>query len=123
METLSWGEILLRLAIQFTPVWIALALTFALSIAFKRRLGLYGKLFDNWIGMIGFAIVMFWVYTSVFAGLFDWIATHDPLSTASGMKNKVPCAGPETAITPITCWAATRWRAMSSLAWCRGPGW
>ena len=90
METLSWGEVLLRLAIQFTPVWIALVLTFGLSIAFKRRLGLYGKLFDNWIGMIGFGIVMFWVYTAVFAGVFDWIATHDPLSTASGMKNKVP---------------------------------
>ncbi len=90
MEPLSWGEILLRLAYQFMPVWIALALTFGLSIAYKRRLGLYGKLFDNVIGMVGFAIVMFWVYTALFVGLFDWIITHDPLSAVSGMKNKVP---------------------------------
>ncbi|WP_407493120.1 ABC transporter permease [Pseudooceanicola sp. MF1-13] len=90
MEPLSWGEILLRLAIQFIPVWIALALTFGLSIAYKRRLGLYGKLFDNVIGMIGFGIVMFWIYTALFVGLFDWIITHDPLSAVSGMKNKVP---------------------------------
>lgn len=90
MEPLSWGEILLRLAYQFIPVWIALAVTFGLSIAYKRRLGLYGKLFDNVIGMIGFGIVMFWIYTALFVGLFDWIITHDPLSAVSGMKNKVP---------------------------------
>ena len=90
MDPLSWGEILARLAYQFTPVWIALVVTFALSILYKRRLGLYGKLFDNVIGMIGFGIVMFWIYTALFAGLFDWIVTHDPLAAVSGMKNKVP---------------------------------
>ena len=90
MEPLSWGEIFLRLAIQFIPVWIALALTFTVSIIYKRRLGLYGKLFDNTIGMIGFAIVMFWIFTALFVGLFDMIITHDPLSAVSGMKNEVP---------------------------------
>lgn len=75
---------------QFLPVWIALVATFVASIHYKRRLGLYGKLFDSMIGMIGFGIVMFWVYTAVFYGVFDWIATHDPLGQASGMKNKVP---------------------------------
>lgn len=90
MEPLSWGEILLRLGYQFIPVWIALALIFVVSITYKRRLGLYGKLFDNLIGMIGFGIVMFWIFTAVFVGLFDWIITHDPLSAVSGMKNKVP---------------------------------
>ncbi len=74
----------------FTPVWIALLVTFVVSIRFKRKLGLYGKLFDSTIGMIGFGIVMFWVFTAIFTGVFDLIATHDPLSQASGMKNKVP---------------------------------
>ncbi|MEQ9042099.1 MAG: ABC transporter permease [Silicimonas sp.] len=74
---------------RFLPVWIALAVTFALSITFKRRLGLYGKLFDSTIGMIGFAIVMFWVFTGVF-GAMDMIVTHDPLGQVSGMKNKLP---------------------------------
>ncbi|MGI3167868.1 ABC transporter permease [Pseudooceanicola sp. C21-150M6] len=90
METLSWGAILARLFIQFIPVWIALIATFALSIMYKRKLGLYGKLFDNLIGMIGFGLVMFWVYTALFTGLFDMIMTHDPLQAVSGMKNKVP---------------------------------
>ncbi|MCJ8334976.1 MAG: ABC transporter permease [Epibacterium sp.] len=74
---------------QFTPVWISLVALFALSLGFKRKLGLYGKLFDSPIGMIGFGIVMFWVFTAIFASL-DMIATHDALSQVSGMKNKVP---------------------------------
>ena len=75
---------------QMLPVWIALILTFAVSIHFKRRLGLYGKLFDSTVGMIGFAIVMFWVFTGVFGGLFDLLVTHDSLSQTSGMENKLP---------------------------------
>ena len=59
MELLSWGEIIIRILMQLMPVWISLVVLFALSILYKRRLGLYGKLFDSTIGMIGFAIVMF----------------------------------------------------------------
>ena len=93
---LSWfmpygrAGILGEISKRFLPVWIALIATFALSITFKRSLGLYGKLFDSMIGMIGFGLVMFWVYTSIFVGLFDMIATHDPLQQISGIKNKTP---------------------------------
>lgn len=75
---------------QLIPVWIALVVTFAVSIKYKRKLGLYGKLFDSTVGMIGFALVMFWVFAGVMAGAFDWITTHDSLSQVSGMKNKGP---------------------------------
>ncbi len=75
---------------QLLPVWIALIVTFVLSIKFKRRLGLYGKLFDSTVGMIGFALVMFWIFAGIMAGVFDLIATHDSLSQVSGMKNKLP---------------------------------
>ncbi|MFC6638000.1 ABC transporter permease [Sulfitobacter sediminilitoris] len=78
------------MARQFLPVWVALIITFVVSITYKRKLGLYGKLFDSTVGMIGFAIVMFWVFTGVFGGVFDWIITHDSLSQVSGMKNKLP---------------------------------
>jgi len=87
MAALGWGGILAAMAGQFVPVWIALALTFALSIRFKRRLGLYGKLYDSPVGMIGFGLVMFWVFTALFA---SQIITHDPLSQISGMKNALP---------------------------------
>jgi peptide/nickel transport system permease protein len=87
MEELSWGSIIARILIQFVPVWIGMAIVFALSIIYKRRLGLYGKLFDSTIGMFGFAIVLFWFFTAIFA---DMIAMYDPLTVVSGMKNKVP---------------------------------
>ena len=90
MEELSWISIITRVILQFLPVWIALALTYWVSITYKRRLGLYGKLFDSTIGMIGFGLVMFWVYTGMFTGIFGWIATHDPLVQISGLKNAVP---------------------------------
>ncbi|GFE50118.1 peptide ABC transporter permease [Roseobacter cerasinus] len=90
MEPLTWGEIFLRVMQQLMPVWIALIVVFAPSLAFKRRLGLYGKLFDSTIGMIGFALVMFWVFAGVLGGPLDMIVTHDPLSQISGMKNKPP---------------------------------
>lgn len=90
METLGWGEIIPRILIQFIPVWVALIVTFVVSIRYKRKLGLYGKLFDSMVGMIGFALVMFWVFTAILGGGFDMIVTHDTLSQVSGMKNKVP---------------------------------
>ncbi|EAR50996.1 oligopeptide/dipeptide ABC transporter, permease protein [Oceanicola granulosus HTCC2516] len=89
---MPYGEtgIVGAIAARFTPVWIALVVTFALSILTKRRTGLYGKLFDSTIGMIGFGLVMFWVFTAIFAGLFDMIATHDPLTQIVQLKNELP---------------------------------
>ncbi|MFY8147295.1 MAG: ABC transporter permease [Rhodobacter sp.] len=87
MDALSWGQIFGRIAWQFWPVWAALILTFAVSVSFKRRLGLYGKLYDSPVGMVGFGLVMFWVFTALFAPV---IMTHDPLTQVSGMKNALP---------------------------------
>jgi len=87
VDTLSWPLIFGKMAVQFLPVWVALIVTFALSIRFKRRLGLYGKLFDSTVGMAGFALVAFWVFTAIFA---DLIITFDPLAQLSGMKNALP---------------------------------
>ena len=87
MENLGWGAIFAAMFKQFIPVWIALIVMFIVSVKFKRKLGLYGKLYDSPVGMLGFGIVMFWVFTAIFA---DLIITHDPLSQISGLKNKVP---------------------------------
>lgn len=87
MEAMGGGAVVLQILKQFLPVWIALVVTFVLSIGFKRRLGLYGKLFDSSVGMVGYALVMFWVFTAIFA---PWIVTHDTLTQMSQMKNAVP---------------------------------
>jgi len=87
VEELGWLAIIGRIAQQLLPVWVAMVIVFALSIRFKRRLGLYGKLFDSNVGMVGFAIVIFWIFTAIFA---DMIITHDPLAQLRGMRNAVP---------------------------------
>ncbi|MDU8929782.1 ABC transporter permease [Alisedimentitalea sp. MJ-SS2] len=90
VRTIQTRGILASIVVRFWPVIAALVVLFAVSIHFKRKLGLYGKLFDNVIGMIGFGLVMFWVFTALFAGAFDMIATHGALDQVSGLKNKVP---------------------------------
>ena len=87
MESLGWLQIILRVLAQLWPVWLALAVLFAGSIRARRRLGLYGKLFDSPVGMTGYALVMFWVFVALFAPL---IVTHDPLVQLSGMRNALP---------------------------------
>jgi peptide/nickel transport system permease protein len=89
---MPYGEagIIGAMAKRFLPVWISLIVLFVLSIRFKRRLGLYGKLFDSTVGMIGLALVMFWVFTAIFGAAFDLIGTHEPLTQLSGLKNKLP---------------------------------
>lgn len=90
-QFMAFGKagILGEMSRRFLPVWLSLIIVFALSITYKRRLGLYGKLFDSVIGMIGFGMVMFWVFTGIY-GAMDLIVTHEPLAQVSGMKNKLP---------------------------------
>ena len=78
-DALSWGAIFGQMIIQFAPVLILMVITFVVSMTYKRKLGLYGKLFDSTVGMIGLALVLFWTYTAFFAGVFEramrrWLA-------------------------------------------------
>ena len=89
MDALTTGGILAQVLLRFVPVWIALVVTLVLSLVFRRRLGLYGKLFDSPVGMVGLVMVMFWAYTALFA---DMIITHDPLDQVVQLKNAWPGA-------------------------------
>ncbi len=40
MEPLSWGEIIIHILGDLMPTWIALIVMFAVSIYYKRNLGL-----------------------------------------------------------------------------------
>jgi peptide/nickel transport system permease protein len=87
MPTMEAKGIIGAMASRLTPVWISLVVVFAGSIYFKRKLGLYGKLFDSPIGMVGFGLVMFWIFASAFAGV---VSTHGPIDVISQMRNEVP---------------------------------
>ena len=101
MEALGWLQIFGMMAVRLLPVWAALAALYAGSIFFKRRLGLYGKLYDSPVGMVGLGLVMFWVFAAIFA---DLIITHDPLVQLSGLKNALPGSAiktPEDGVYPF----------------------
>lgn len=87
MEPIGALGITGRVLLQLLPVWIGMIAIFWVSIAFRRRLGLYGRLFDSTPGMIGFAIVLFWILTAIFA---EWIQAFPALEQIAALKNKPP---------------------------------
>jgi peptide/nickel transport system permease protein len=87
MEPLGFFEIWAGVIGRFWPVWLGMAVIMGASFAFKRRLGLYGRLYDSGVGIIGFGIVLFWVLTAIFP---DLIATFDPIEQFAAIKRKPP---------------------------------
>src|SRR5690606_14087669 len=88
-EYLSVFEIILGVLFRFWPVWIALGAVLVASLAFKSRLGLYGQLFDSYVGIAGVMICLFWVFTAMFSAT---IAPFDPLAQFLIMKDALPGA-------------------------------
>ena len=89
LEFLSGFQIFLGVLVRFWPVWIGLAVVLALSFAFKPRLGLYGQLFDSYVGIAGVSICFFWIFTAMFAGT---ISPFNPLVQIPVMKDALPGA-------------------------------
>jgi peptide/nickel transport system permease protein len=89
MENVGFFGIVIGILGRFWPVWIALVLLLAGVFKFKRRLGLFGHLFDSLTGAAGVLICCFWLFTAIFAHI---IAPLDPRVQVTIMKNAVPGA-------------------------------
>jgi peptide/nickel transport system permease protein len=89
LEYISGFQVVLGAVARFWPVWLALAIVLGASIALKKRLGLYGHLFDSSVGIAGVAICFFWLFTAIFAPA---IAPFDPLTQVPVMKDALPGA-------------------------------
>jgi peptide/nickel transport system permease protein len=87
MEPLGFFDIWAGVIGRFWPVWLCMAVIMGSSFAFKSRLGLYGRLYDSGVGMIGLGIVLFWVLTAIFP---EVIATFGPLEQFASIKRKPP---------------------------------
>ncbi len=87
MEPIGVIEIWASVIGRFWPVWIGLIGIMGASFVMRRRLGLYGRLYDSGIGIVGFGIVLFWVLTAIFP---DVIATFDPIEQFASLKRKPP---------------------------------
>ena len=89
VEYVSGFAVLLGVLKQFWPVWAGLAIVLVPSFIYKKRLGLYGQLFDTGVGIVGVAICFFWLFTAIFSAQ---IAPFDPLGQVSIMKDALPGA-------------------------------
>jgi len=89
LEFIGGFQIVIGVIARFWPVWLALAILLGLSFFYKKRLGLYGQLFDSGVGIAGVTICYFWLFTAIFAST---IAPFDPLSQIPVMKDALPGA-------------------------------
>ncbi|MER8385346.1 ABC transporter permease [Mesorhizobium sp. M0751] len=89
VEYLSAFNVVLGVLTRFWPVWIALALVMGTSFGYKKKLGLYGQLFDSGVGIVGVGICLFWLFTAIFAST---ISPFDPLAQVPIMKDALPGA-------------------------------
>jgi peptide/nickel transport system permease protein len=89
MENIGAFQIVLGVLGRFWPVWLALAIVLGASFAFKKRLGLYGQLFDSGVGIAGVFICLFWLFTAIFS---TTVAPFDPLAQIPIMKDAMPGA-------------------------------
>ena len=89
IEYIGAFQVVLGVVVRFWPVWLALALVLGLSFFYKKKLGLYGQLFDSGVGIAGVTICFFWLFTAIFAST---IAPFDPLGQVAIMKDALPGA-------------------------------
>ncbi|MET3577772.1 peptide/nickel transport system permease protein [Mesorhizobium robiniae] len=89
LEYIGAFNVVLGVLARFWPVWIALVLVMGASFAYKKRLGLYGQLFDSSVGIVGVGICLFWLFTAIFAST---IAPFNPLVQIPIMKDALPGA-------------------------------
>jgi len=90
LHFLTWPEIIVHVvAYRLWPVWLSLAIVMGLSYRYKKRLGLYGQLYDTGIGMVGIFILGFWFFCAVFS---HYVSPFDPLGQIAVMRNALPGA-------------------------------
>src|SRR4051794_25042139 len=89
VEYISAFDVVLGVLSRFWPVWVALVLVMGASFAYKKKLGLYGQLFDSGVGIAGVGICLFWLFTAIFAST---ISPFDPLAQVPIMKDTLPGA-------------------------------
>ena len=114
MQFVSGFEIVLGVVKQFWPVWIALLIVLVPSFMYKKRLGLYGQLFDSGVGIAGVVICFFWLFTAIFAGTDRAVRSARAVLDHEGRAARGDRAG---LAEGLSCSAATSSPATCSAAW------
>jgi peptide/nickel transport system permease protein len=89
LEFVNAFDIVLGVIVRFWPVWVAMAIVMAPSYIYKKKLGLYGQLYDSGVGIAGLAICLFWLFAAIFAST---VSPFNPLQQIVVMKDALPGA-------------------------------
>jgi len=89
LEFIGPFQIVLGILARLWPVWLSLIVVVGVSLVYRKRLGLYGQLFDTGVGVAGVLICLFWLFTAIFASV---VAPFDPLAQVPVMKDALPGA-------------------------------
>lgn len=89
MAYLTWGQIVLGVLRQFLPVLVVLGAILGASLVRRRQLGLYGRIFQSGIGIVGLSLLLFWLLTALMA---NWVSVFDPYQQIRAMQNQLPGA-------------------------------
>jgi peptide/nickel transport system permease protein len=89
MTYLDAWQIILTVVARFWPVWLALVIVMGASFLTRKKLGLYGQLYDSGVGIAGVGLCLFWLFTAIFSST---IAPFDPLAQFPVMKDTLPGA-------------------------------
>jgi peptide/nickel transport system permease protein len=89
VEYIGTLGVILGVIARFWPTWLAIVLIMGASFYFKKKLGLYGQLFDSGVGIAGVGICLFWLFTAIFAST---ISPFNPLEQIVVMKDALPGA-------------------------------
>ena len=84
LEYVGAFDIIIGALSRFWPVWVALLVIMVPSFIYRKRLGLYGQLYDTGVGIAGVFICLFWLFTAVFSAT---IAPFNPLEQFAVMKD------------------------------------
>jgi peptide/nickel transport system permease protein len=66
-----------------------MAILMGASYHYRKRLGLYGQLYDSGVGVTGIAILSFWFFVAVFS---RYVSPFNPLEQIAVMRNALPGA-------------------------------
>lgn len=90
LQFISPTDIVIHILInRLWPVWVSMAILMGVSYRYRKKLGLYGQLYDSGVGVTGIAILSFWFFTAVFS---HYVSPFNPLEQIAVMRNALPGA-------------------------------
>jgi peptide/nickel transport system permease protein len=87
MQNVGLFGVIIGVILRLWPVWASLFVLVAASLAYRRKLGLYGHVMASSVGLAGAILCAFWLFAAIFAHV---VAPFGPLEQIAVMKNAFP---------------------------------